>query len=386
MQLFLILQLHFQAFHCTASIPHVSINRVLFKEHVLFNNFQGFDMKKTLIALAALSVAGLASAQVSITGSISTAIQSNLAKVSGLAMTDNTLNVGVSEDLGNGLKLAASMTLENDAPRGTAFTRADQTFALTTPIGLVSFRNTRSGGNQGAALVAPANLADDQWASAVIKREAIDVVSFSLPINEQFSLAVGYVEGKNDALAAAAPAAIIAAGADAEKAKAAFDTGLGGASGAVTPAATSYTGAAKYSGNGLTVTAGYTSTTFTDNALVLLQALRKAGAKSDIQTTSYDLSAIYDAGIAKVGFGYDSSRRGYTSADKAAMLFGASVPMGAITLGANYGARDEANFLQLAAQYDLSKRTNANVSWGQDKQGAGKDTNSQYRISLNHSF
>lgn len=346
----------------------------------MFNNFQGFDMKKTLIALAALSVAGLASAQVSITGSISTAYQSNLGlpkdgvaqpKRSGLAMTDNTLNFGVSEDLGNGLKLAASMTLENDAPRGTAFTRADQSFALTTPIGLVSFRNTRSGGNQGAALVAPANLANDQWDSKVITREAIDVLAFSIPVNDSISLGFSYVEGKNKD----------AVGADLTK----------GDSGAVNPGVTSYVGTARYSGNGLTLTGNFVSSTFADDTLKVFAAgqttaLGKAVATGDIQTTSFDLSAIYDAGFAKVGFGYDSSRRTLTSADKAAILFGASVPLGAITVGANYGTRDEANFLQLAAQYGLSKRTNANVSWGQDKQGAGKDTNSQYRVSLNHSF
>jgi len=339
----------------------------------LFNNFQGFDMKKTLIALAALSVAGLASAQVSITGSISTAYQSNLAKVSGLAMTDNTINVSASEDLGNGMKFAASMTLENDAGRGTGFTRADQSLSLTTPVGLLAFKNTRSGGNQGAALIAPANLANDQWSSAVIKRQQIDVLAFAIPVNDSISLVLSYVEAGDKDAVAVTPT---------DSASGTTAAGVAPAGGAVTPGNVSYVGTAKYSGNGLSVTGQFVSTTFTDFALAGLKIIRGG----DVQTTSYDLSAIYDAGFAKVGFGYDSSRRGYTSADKAAMLFGASVPLGAITVGANYGTRDEANFLQLAAQYDLSKRTNANVSWGQDKQGAGKDTNSQYRISLNHSF
>ena len=340
-------------------------------------------MKKTLIALAALSVAGLASAQVSITGSISTAYQSNLGlpkdgvaqpKLSGLAMTDNTINVSASEDLGNGMKFAASMTLENDAGRGTGFTRADQSLSLTTPVGLLSFRNTRSGGNQGAALIAPANLADDQWSSAVITRQQIDVLSVAIPVNDSISVVLSYIEAGNKDAVATAPL-------DAAAAKIA--TAPAGAGGAVTPGNISYVGTAKYSGNGLSVTGQFVSTTFADNYLA---GLKLAAGGKDVQTTSYDLSAIYDAGFAKLGFGYDSSRRGKTDADKAAMLFGASVPLGAITVGANYGSRDEANFLQLAAQYDLSKRTNANVSWGQDKQGAGKDTNSQYRISLNHSF
>jgi len=347
----------------------------------LFNNFQGFDMKKTLIALAALSVAGLASAQVSITGSVSAAFQSNLAKVSGLAMTDNTLNVGVSEDLGNGLKLAASMALENDAGRGTGFSRGDQSLSLTTPIGLLAFKNTRSGGNQGAALVAPANLPNDQYDSAVITRQQIDVLAFTIPVNDSISLVFSYIEAGNKDAVKTKPT-------DADSAKLAV--GGAGSGGALTPSNTTYVGTAKYSGNGLSITGQFASTTYTDNALEGLKIL--AGNK-DVQTTSFDLSAIYDAGFAKLGFGYDSSRRGKNSDDKAAMLFGASVPLGAITVGANYGTRDKANFLQLAGQYDLSKRTNVNVSWGQDNQG-GKEadkitdnpTNSQYRVSLNHSF
>ncbi len=342
-------------------------------------------MKKTLIALAAIAAVGTASAQVTITGGISVGIQSNLAKVSGITMPDNTLYIGASEDLGGGMKASAAMTIENDSYRGAAFTRADQSITLTTPAGALVIRNSRSGGNQGAAQIAPVSLADDQWKSAVITREAIDAISFTVPVNANISVTGGYIEGKDDALAAAG-VKNLAAAADATAAEKAIKDGAAGASGAVNPASTSIAGAVKYSGNGLTITAGYTSTTFTDNLMALLVPLRKAASKSDIQTTSFDVSAIYDAGVAKVGFGYDSSRRGFTSADKAAMLFGVSIPMGAITLGGNYGSRDEANFLQLGAQYDLSKRSNLNLSWGQDKQGAGKDTNSQYRLSLNHSF
>ena len=343
-------------------------------------------MKKTMIALAAVAAVGAASAQVTITGGISVGVQSNLAKVAGITMPDNTLYIGASEDLGGGMKASAAMTIENDSYRGAAFTRADQSITLTTPAGALVIRNSRSGGNQGAALIAPVSLADDQWSSAVITREAIDAAAFILPVNKEITLTVGYGEGRNDTLAAAGVTALAAAGNVAAAQAAAIKAGLAAASGAVTPAATSITGALKYSGNGLTVTGGYTSSTYTDSALTLVTALRGAANKSDIQTTSFDVSAIYDAGVAKIGFGYDSSRRGYTSADKAAMLFGVSIPMGAITLGGNYGSRDEANFLQLGAQYDLSKRSNVNLSWGQDKQGAGKDTNSQYRLSLNHSF
>jgi len=344
-------------------------------------------MKKTMIALATIAAVGAASAQVTITGGISMAAQSNLAKTSGLASTDNTLYVSASEDLGNGIKATAAMTIENDTYRGAAFTRADQSITVSTPTGSLRIANTRSGGNQGAALIAPANLANDQWSSKVITREAIDVAAVIIPLNDQITATISYVEARNNALADAGVTAYDAAvtAGDADAAAAAIVAGLAAASGAVTPAATSVAGSLKYTAGGLTVTAGYTSSTYTSSAMTLIAALRGATA-ADIQTTSYDVSAIFDAGVAKFGFGYDSSRRGYTSADKSAMLFGVSVPLGAVTLGGNYGSRDAANFLQLAAQYDLSKRTNVNFSWGQDKQSSTADTNSQYRISLNHAF
>jgi len=322
-------------------------------------------MKKTMIALATIAAVGAASAQVTITGGISMAAQSNLAKASGLVSTDNTLYVSASEDLGNGVKASAAMTIENDTYRGAAFTRADQSITLSTPSGSLRIANTRSGGNQGAALIAPANLADDQWSSKVITRTAIDVASVIIPLNDQITATVSYVEAYEDVAGSGSAAST---------------------SGSKTPGATSVAGALKYSAGGLTVTAGYTSTAFTNNLMTYLVTARGAADSSEIQTTSYDISAIFDAGVAKFGFGYDSSRRGYTSADKSAMLFGVSVPLGQVTLGANYGSRDAANFLQLAAQYDLSKRTNVNFSWGQDKQSSTADTNSQYRISLNHAF
>ncbi len=46
-------------------------------EHVLFNNFQGFDMKKTLIAIAAIAAMGAASAQVTLYGKLDAGVSSS---------------------------------------------------------------------------------------------------------------------------------------------------------------------------------------------------------------------------------------------------------------------------------------------------------------------
>ena len=312
-------------------------------------------MKKTLIALAAVAAVGTSFAQVSITGSVSAATQKNLAGTSkGLAMTDNTFVISASEDLGSGMKLSASWVVENDTPRGTAFTRADQSVVLSTSAYTVAIANTRSGGNQGAALVAPANLADDQWSSNVITREAIDVASITVPFTAAISGSYKYVEGKNLAGAAA--------------------------SGAPTPGAITHTLSAKYAANGLTVVGQFNSTTFADAINTGLVAANSA------RNTSTDLSAVYEAGFATFGLGYDSARRGKPDSDSAATMFGVSVPFGAATVGLNYGKRDQASFTQLAAQYALSKRTNVNASFGNDTQSGTSGTTDQYRVSVNHSF
>jgi hypothetical protein len=94
----------------------------------------------------------------------------------------------------------------------------------------------------------------------------------------------------------------------------------------------------------------------------------------------------YDAGVVVVALGYDSPRRGKADTDAAATLLGIKANLGQVSLGINYGKRDAASFMQLGAQYDLSKRTNVNVSFGNDIQSASAATNDQYRLSLNHSF
>ncbi len=312
-------------------------------------------MKKTLIALAAVAAVGASYAQVSITGGVSVATQKNLAGTSkGIGFTDNTLYVGVSEDLGGGMKLSAAMVIENDTPRGTYWDRGDQSISLATPAYVLTFANTRSGGNQGAALVAPANLADDQWTSKVITREAIDVAAVTVPFSSALSASYKYVEGKDSVGAAA--------------------------SGATTPGTITHVLGGKYSANGLTVVGQFNSTTFNDAIQAALTAANSA------RSTSTDVSVVYNAGVATIGFGYDSARRGKPDSDAAATLLGVSVPFGATTVGVNWGKRDAASFTQVAAQYDLSKRTNVNLSLGNDTQSGTSGTTDQYRLSLNHSF
>jgi hypothetical protein len=312
-------------------------------------------MKKTLIALAALAAFGTASAQVVLTGSASVATQKNLAGTStGLAMTDNTLNVTATEDLGGGMTLRAAFTLENDTNRGAAFTRANQTFAIVTPVAIIGLANTRSGSAQSASLIAPSNLVDNVFTSQVITRTPIDVASVTFPLGS-FGLSLSYVEAQNVAAAAM--------------------------SGAAAPGSISYALGGTYAQGPLSLAANFTTTTWTDTISAALLAANTA------RNTSTDFRLMYDAGIVAIGLGYDSPRRGAAVADGAATLLGVKATFGQVSMGVNYGKRDAATVMHVAVQYDLSKRTNLNGSFGNDNQGTvGAPTNDQFRLSLNHSF
>jgi hypothetical protein len=68
-------------------------------------------MKKTLIAMAAVAVAGVASAQVSITGALGFGYTKDDA-AKGYRITDGIVKFNAAEDLGGGMSLAASMNID----------------------------------------------------------------------------------------------------------------------------------------------------------------------------------------------------------------------------------------------------------------------------------
>jgi hypothetical protein len=108
------------------------------------------------------------------------------------------------------------------------------------------------------------------------------------------------------------------------------------------------------------------------------------GAKArDVVTASYDM------GVAKVGVFWASQKYRTASNDFKNTAYQLSVPMGAISLGAEYGVKTKAGAADLkgtavSASYALSKRTSISVSakkW--DTTTVKSEDNS---ILLNHSF
>ena len=304
-------------------------------------------MKKTMIALAAVAAVGSASAQVTMTGGVDFGYIKNLAGTSkGFTNWGAYLDFAATEDLGGGMSVAAFMELNADSSRGAAGSvySGDRSLTLNMPAASLTFANSRSGGNQGAPLVGPHALWDDVYAQGVITRANVDAVVLAVPVAQGLKLIGKYVESGPDY--------------------------------AATPGSATTVLGFSYSGNGLTVGGYYNSSDFTDAT--------KATLPAGYATTSTDLSVVYDAGVAKIGLGYDSARRGKASTDQAATLAGLSIPMGAASIGVNYGKRDAASFYTLGGQYNLSKRTNITVTYG--NADSGTTATNEYALVLHHSF
>jgi len=313
-------------------------------------------MKKTLIALAAvasLATSGAAFAQATISGGFGFAsIKDNAGTSQGLLNTGAWLDVSASEDLGGGMKVSAFMELNMDSSRasaGSAYS-GDRNMTLATPGFSLTLANTRSGGAQSAPLIAPVNLWDGYWgAGGVITRKNIDAAVLNVPMGNGFAVQAKYVESDGDYAASAG--------------------------------ATTITLATTYSAGPVKAAASVNQSSFTP----ALQAVLAGNGITDPRTVSYDMSVVYNAGVATVGLGYDSVRRGKQGGtDDGAVLAGVSVPVGAASFGLNYGKRGNGSFNQVGAQYDLSKRTNVNLSFGNADTGTVQ-TN-EYSLSLNHYF
>jgi predicted porin len=332
-------------------------------------------MKKSLIALAVMAVAGAASAQssVNITGLVGVAYQSvdqgtaaaaaaNLAVPGsavvggasrGFTLTDVTLNVGVTEDLGGGMKVAVNVGLDSIGSTSTSnfaqpLLRRTTSMVASGGFGSVAFLNTRSGNLLTKGMVAPTNFNDGLYdTSGVISRVAVDAVQYMTPTMSGFNGYVQWVEGGTD--------------------------------GSTTPALGISVLGANYASGPLAAGLAYKSY----NGL----------AAGVLRTTRLELFATYDFGVAKVGFGYDGANVGTAVAnainDAAATAIGVSVPLGAITVGANFAKRDANTVNEFVAKYDLSKRTSFNASFGRqslDAQPAIGTDGSQYRIGMYHTF
>jgi len=371
-------------------------------------------MKKSLIALAALAAVGAASAQSSVTisGRVAAGHQTDLSvphasastvanvqqlggsttavsqistngqqrKGTGLALMDTTLRISAVEDLGGGLRANFLFTVEGSREfRGAAITRADSGIGLTGPFGEIGYSNTRSS-DALASVVSPAvYLADSVYdASGILARGGIDTLTYQTPqLAPGLRLAAAYVENQD---------------------------------GAVNPPGTYTTTAGYAAANAKTYVLG---ATYTQGPMRLViqhktkhtNALASSGMTTKANT---ELFARYDLGVAAIALGYDGAERTGTSNAsagvfastanaqafnnnfaKAATGVSVTVPLGALSVGAQHFKRGTAKMTDFGAVYSLSKRTAITAAVGK-KSGLANDNSghygNQHRVSLRHDF
>ena len=288
-------------------------------------------MKKTMIALAAIAAVGAASAQVSITGEAEWGFQSKTdatgATTSGIGSATAQLKFAASEDLGNGMKASAGLSL-NTGSQGVGASSDDQSISLTTPMATIALATSTSADwVSQASGAATWNGLDGKVLGARSARDSIAVI---LPLATGLTATLTYAEAGG---------------------KVAWGKGSDGQ--------TIYVGALKYATGPATLQA----------AFVQANNVLKTDAKVDTITR---LGGKVDLGVAMVGAGLQITKGGLGGTNTQTAL-SASAPLpGNFSLQAVFGSNNtdatEGQALvptgrrtgyMMGLQYNFSKRTYA---------------------------
>jgi len=321
-------------------------------------------MKKTLIAMAAVAVAGVASAQVTITGTIGAAYQSYNANAvaasgvfedsdpsdatkvggpavaagvqKGISLTDSSVKFSASEDLGGGMSVSGAFSLSANNLRGGNVTKEDTAMSLAGGFGSLTFANTRSSNYAGKGLVFASSMPVTSFYATVESRSAIDTFGYTTPeLIPGLKASITTVEGTEGNETATIKTSVVT-----------FDYAAG--------------------------------------ALAAGVALKSnSGLDAADKTNNTEMFVTYDTGVAKIGVGTGAAEK-VDGSDGKLTTFGLSIPMGALTAGANYAKRGATKMSEAGFSYSMSKRTTLNVMTG--KLTCGKTPGNQYRIGLVNTF
>jgi hypothetical protein len=321
-------------------------------------------------ALAAVAAVGTSFAQVSITGGVdftfgkTTADATNGTAGRGLSGTDAYIDVGVTEDLGGGLKAVINMEFNADGAWAAGAYAGDKNITLAGASGSLTLANTRSGGILNAVMLAPIVSSTDHWSAAnagVMARGNVDALVVMLPAMSGVTLGYKYVEGSDVAAAAAVSTANTTTGAI-TSAPGAYVAGVG------SPASVTHVLYAKYAQGPLTVVGEY-------------NIRASEYLTGDARGQRVDLTAAYDAGVAKVAVGFETgglntANSSSTGTAASATLLSISAPVGNNSVGMNWGKRDAASFTEFGGQYNFSKLTYVTASVGTivSQAGVSSDT------------
>ena len=295
-------------------------------------------MKKTLIALAAVAATSASFAQVTLSGEFAWGYANyNTAGVdaSGGGIDTSQVAFSAKEDLGNGMSIAAKMTL--NLGEYDAGTKADdQSLTLTTPFGALSLLTYKPGNWVSGASGSGTWYGLDNRSLA--KRAQRDGYALTVPVMDGLTVTAGFTEP---------------AGSTGEGAGNAGQSGQG-----------IYAFSGKYATGAVVLQAGYLS-------------LSNPGASDATKDSVVRLGGTYDLGVAKFGAAYEGTKLsgGGTNTETA---FALTAPLAAnLSVAATYastkldstfaaisGAAGTRNGYQVQAQYNLSKTAYVIGSYG----------------------
>jgi predicted porin len=355
-------------------------------------------MKKTLIALAVMAVSGASMAQVTITGNYTIGYKQSTTsptvtgaqgftqsvaggnagnpngEAGGLGVDTSLVTFTAKEDLGGGMNVVAEMSLDGFT-RGTA-TGGDSSLKLTTSVGRITLQAYKPADYlSGSFGVGGAGMDNKVFPARSLK----DAIGFDTKLGPVIVSISHQEQGSSNGVAPTA--------------------GLGLGQGAA--------GAQGQVGQRLTSVSG----TYMTGALVAnLNFLSYDNRTADANTSYRDVlraGAKYNFGSFQVGGGY-STLTTMSGGTLNSAAISAAVPIGALTLGANYatetadgfaaqrvsaatvvpkGGLDQTrNGYGLSAKYDLSKRTSLIATYANWLPYAGVERNSETNLLLSHSF
>jgi hypothetical protein len=294
-------------------------------------------MKKTLIAMAAVAVAGVASAQVTISGAIGMGYQNSFG-TKGTTRTDGNVNFTATEDLGGGLSITAvgGIDLQN---RGQL--TAGRNLSLTVAGGFGKFvMSSVNAANSSRLSGAGGTISLNKDMDDIYGDDAnVQSVSYTLPaMVDGLTVAVGFSgtagTTMTETAAAVAPGKITSASAD---------------------------WALTYAFNGGSAVMTY---------------------RPDDKRVRYG-ATVAAAGV-NVGVhvvpGYGTGATANAQSEMEIWM-----PLGAVTVGAQTGKRGTSKGSTFGLKYDMSKRTAVVASFGKIQSGSATNT-TQQRIKLIHSF
>jgi predicted porin len=294
-------------------------------------------MKKTLIAMAAVAVAGVASAQVTITGAIGARFESSVnaagTEDKGIGMSDSAIKFSASEDLGGGLSLAASAGFENMTKNGAAPAGTGVSLGITGGFGSISFSNVES-----------SDYLPNDSITTVGNGTATDRLAYSSPAINGFTLGISYGDG-------------------------------GAGAGTHSTTNTSVVYGLSYAGGPLSADAA---------------VLKVDTAKHTTSDGWNRFGATYDLGVATVRYAQINYKSNAAVKGRETGLT-VTAPLGALTASASMASHKDdgsakLNGTEFSLTYAMSKRTSVNATFRKYDSATAGVSPKRDRLTLTHSF